>query len=145
MNVRRVLINLSLSVSLAALAVVGAVGCETLGDLGFPRFSNGQSRKEQAEAEVYREKYLIEQSPESLRWLLANVVESGMTVEEVNRQLGQVGERLYEDKKYKLAGEYQEEDIGYRWGPTSDGEVVILFFREGGLVNFDPSEFTTGP
>ena len=148
MNIRHLLINLSLSISGFIVLAAGAVGCQTLEqnfpflEIFNPNFA-AVDPAVQAEAEVQREKLQVEQSDKAMRWLLSHVIEPGLTPEEVDSLLGQEGQRVYNDTRYKLAGgDYQAQDEGYRWGPTDSGSVYILFFREGTLVNFDPDEYS---
>jgi hypothetical protein len=90
----------------------------------------------------YRERFLTERDPEALRWLLSNRIHNEMTVTEVANVLGEKGERRFDDREYKTnGGFYQTTDVGYQWGPDKNGHSVVLFFRDGKLVHFDPAEF----
>lgn len=88
-----------------------------------------------------RQKFQTERDPAAFRWLLVHRVHNEMTVEEVANVLGEAGERRFDDAEFKTnGGFYQTTDIGYQWGPDRSGHSVVLFFREGKLINFDPME-----
>ena len=101
-----------------------------------------QERFTTGEAQEYRSQFQIEQDPKAMTALLAHLVENGMTVAAVNDALGESGERYHDDQELKKnAGQYQQTDIAFKWGPDSNGRSVILFFRDGKLINFDPADF----
>lgn len=89
----------------------------------------------------YRMQYLTQRDPKALNWLLAHRVVNGMTVAAVGEALGERGEDVVDDAALKTGGYYLQTDDGYSWGPDTNGRSVVLFFRDGKLVNFDPDEF----
>ena len=92
--------------------------------------------------EQHRQSYQKSRDPEDLRWLLANRISSGMSVSEVGRIIGQEGRRLYDDTWIKSgAGYYQSGDEAWKWEQDRNGQSLILVFREGRLVNFDPGNY----
>ena len=117
-------------------------GCERLhkaripGLESFIDFGTHERQKEQ-----YRRRYHSQRDHQAIRWLLANRVEQGMTLADVNRIFGEQGEREFDDQKFKIGSTYRATDIAYRWGPDATGRTVYLLFRDGQLVNFDPNEF----
>lgn len=89
-----------------------------------------------------RQKFLTERDPEAFRWLLAHRIHNEMTHDEVANELGESGERRNDDREYKTnGGFYQTTDVGYQWGPDREGHSVVLFFRDGKLVHFNPNDF----
>ncbi|MFN0196201.1 MAG: hypothetical protein ACKVT0_05615 [Planctomycetaceae bacterium] len=93
-------------------------------------------------AEKYRERYQETREPDAICWLLAHEIHSGMSLDDVNRTLGENGVR--EENSSWLTtngGNYRTDDDVYRWGPDSEGGTIYLVFRENHLVNFDPHEF----
>lgn len=127
----------------AACLLVSAAGCGTLTGSGFSNlndlFRSGSSHKDE---ETHRQKYQKDRDPAELQWLLANKIESGMTVSEVSRTIGEDGRRLYDDNWIKTGGGYyQSGDEVWKWNPDRNGQSLILVFREGRLVNFDPTDY----
>ncbi len=131
--------------SLVLLSFVGVsmAGCESLYDAGVPgmeRFVDLKSRA--AEEERYRQNYQVDKSPAALQWLLANRVDAGMTVPEVNRILGEEGVREFSDSWIKTkGGHYHSGDTVYKWSSDSEGKTLYLVFRGGHLVNFDRNAY----
>lgn len=126
-----------------AVIVVGlAAGCETLHNSGVPGLEQYVNDGVALAAPEYREKFQVDRDPEAFAWLLRNRVRAGMTTMEVNEALGEAGEEFSQtDSIKKNTDGYQSTDVGYRWGPDAQGRSVILFFRDGHLVNYNPSEF----
>lgn len=118
-------------------------GCESLNGASLMRLGMPVGRAEGFRAEEdHRQSFQTEGDSEAMRWLLANRVESGLSVAEVNRVFGQEGEREFGDNWLKTnGGHLRADDVVYKWGPDRDGHSVYLGFRDGRLVNFDPSEF----
>ncbi len=136
--------RLSVVVAAGTLAVVTFLGCARIDlqspdPLGiFPRVDAVSPQQ----ASSHRSEFQIDRSSKALSWLLAHQVENGMTVAAVNEVLGESGELYLNDQSLKNnAGQYHQTDVGYRWGPDASGRSVVLFFRDGKLVNFDPEEF----
>ncbi len=130
--------------SVGWLLLVAAVvcGCETFQSSFLSAVLNLSPSRRAAEEEAFRREYQETHSAAAMQWLLANCVHSGMTLEEVNRVLGEEGVREYDDLPIKTnGGFYRADDVVYRWGPDNQGHSVYLVFRDGRLVNFDPDEF----
>lgn len=90
----------------------------------------------------HQQRFQVDRDPESLNWLLAHTVQSGMSVAAVEAALGETGQRYDDARELRSnAGHYQETDVAFQWGPDTGGRSIILFFREGKLVNFEPEEF----
>ena len=119
------------------------VGCEALQQSSLYRMTPFATKSDYTAVEAeHRQKFVQERDPEALRWLLSHRVHNEMSVEEVSQVLGESGERRHDDRDYKTnGGYYQLTDVAYQWGPDRRGRTVILFFRDGKLVNFDPAEF----
>lgn len=95
-----------------------------------------------AEISERRTAYLIDRDPAAFRWLLSTQLENGMSVTAVSDVLGEQGELYTDDRELKThGGQYHQTDVAYRWGPDSRGRSVILLFRDGKLIHFDPAEF----
>jgi hypothetical protein len=125
---------------LVALSLI--MGCESITNLNIPGMQYYRPNPEYAAKKVkYQQEWREKQSPEALTWLLKHVIDNGMSVAEVNQALGTEGETAGDHvEKYKKGGNYLVTDDGYRWGPDSNSRVIILFFRNDQLVNFDPHE-----
>lgn len=130
----------------ATLALFAAAGCGLLDQAtGVQSTSRRQSAIRQQENER-REAFLTNGDSSAIRWLLAHRVREGMKVDEVNRILGQDGERELSDGFIKTGpGNFQLDDVTLRWGPDSRGRSYFLVFREGKLVNFDHTAYGGDP
>lgn len=128
-----------------ALAVLLAgllAGCETLHNAGVPGLEQYVKDEAAITAPKYREQFQVDRDPVAFNWLLRNRVRTGMTVGEVSEALGDSGEEFLNSQGLKKnANEYQTTDVAYRWGPDSQGRSVILFFRDGKLIQFNPNDF----
>lgn len=115
-------------------------GCQSLPDLSLAGLF-GESVTE-SERDRHRQAFQETRSPEHLNWLLANCVETGMSPADVSRILGEDGTRLHGDGWVKnKSSQYLVDDETWKWDADRDGRSLLLVFREGRLVNFDPSEF----
>lgn len=123
-------------------ALMLAAGCETLHNAGVPGLDGYVKDEAALAAPEYRERFQVDRDPAALTWLLTNRVHNGLTLMEVNEAFGEAGEEFSQtDSMKRNTDGYQSTDVGYRWGPDAKGRSVILFFREGHLVNFNPNEF----
>ncbi len=138
--------NRMLRALLVPLAVL-LCGCSSISTAGTNSFASlFDTESAEREAEAHRSKYQASRSPADLQWLMRNCVESGMTPGEINRVVGEQGQRIYDDDWIKTrGGHYQSGDHTWKWGPDREGNAVYLVFRENRLVNFDPDEFASGP
>jgi hypothetical protein len=130
---------------LIAVAVVSffVSGCGSFSARNLPDFDDMFGVKAGVrDEEQHRQSYQKSRDPEDLRWLLANRISSGMSVSEVGRIIGQEGRRLYDDTWIKKGGGYyQSGDEAWKWEQDRNGQSLILVFREGRLVNFDPGDY----
>lgn len=118
-------------------------GCETLHKAGVPGLEMYLKDPNAATAVERREQYQTNGDPVALNWLLVQRVRVGQSVAEVSGTLGEQGE-LYDDFRLKThGGDYLATDVAYHWGPDASGRSIVLIFRDGKLVNFDPDEFRT--
>jgi hypothetical protein len=122
----------------AGLVLALSLGCAELPVL--PGLSRDVTSEQ--DTATHRYQFQTERDPAALTWLLVNCIQNGQSVAEVNRMLGETGEREYADRELKTTGDghYLDSDIAYRWGPDANSRTIVLFFRDGKLVNFDPSE-----
>jgi hypothetical protein len=125
-----------------ALIITCTLGCESITKLNIPGM---QYYRHDAEFEAKKAKHQANwrehQSAESLTWLLRNTIDNGMSVNEVNQAISTEAEPAGDRaEQYKTGANYLVTDDGYRWGPDSNGRVIVLFFRNNQLVNFDPHE-----
>lgn len=118
-------------------AVLALAGCESAPKL--PWVARGEAHA--AKTREFRQRYQEEQDPDALNWLLHEHVENGMTLEEVIGALGSPGEPEPDAQEYRKGNLYHVTDEAHKWGPDRDGRSVVLFFRDGKLVNFEPNEF----
>ncbi|RPI76174.1 MAG: hypothetical protein EHM42_14970 [Planctomycetaceae bacterium] len=119
-------------------------GCESSGwnSRMLEAFSPEKSASAEDE-ERHRTAYAQSRNRDDLYWLLANRVDAGMGLREVNGVLGEEGTRETHGQ-WARGGDFQVSDDVYRYGPDSTGQSVYLVFREGRLVNYDRSDFTKG-
>ena len=129
------------------LSLFCVFGCGTLDGFRFPDLNdllgpNSQVRDE----ERHRQNYQRDRDPAERNWLLANRIKNGMAVSEVSRAIGEDGQRVYNDGWIKKGGgHYQSGDKAWKWAADRNSQSLILVFREGFLVNFDPSEYRVQP
>lgn len=129
-------VRLAFLLSLSALIT----GCESL--TGSQSTFSSSSDDHAAEAEAHRSRFLKSRDPSDLQWLLSNAVRSGMPRGEVSQILGESGQLVRDDSRFKRnGGHYRENDTIWKWGPDNHGQSIFLAFRGGKLVNFDPDEF----
>ena len=130
-----------LFMSLLTIALLS--GCESFEQSSLSRMLPFGKKTNLAPQEVeQRQKFMNERDPEAFRWLLSQRIHNEMSAEQVAHVLGESGERRLNDREYKTnGGFYQTTDVGYQWGPDRTGHTVVLFFRDGKLINFDPAEF----
>ncbi len=90
------------------------------------------------EAEKRREEFLIERTEESIKWLLSNRAKNGMSKGDIDRIVGEHGERVFDDTVILSGGGlYRADDLVYSWGPDKEGNAYMLVFRDNKLVNFE--------
>jgi hypothetical protein len=124
--------------------VTAIPGCVWLHQHGVPGLEMYVKDEREQQVPHYREQFLLERDPEALNWLLANRVQNGMSVMEINHMLGEDGERIERDQRFKVnANEILQTDVAYQWGPDRNGRTIVLFFREGRLIQFRPDEFVS--
>jgi hypothetical protein len=118
-----------------------ASGCGTAGLIGFlDEIEHPRIAKE--EIETRRTRFVQNRDPDAFRWLLGHMLDNGMTLADVNQALGEPGELVYDDQEIKTDNEkLLQTDLVYRWGPTSDGKSVALYFRDGRLIHFHRKHF----
>jgi hypothetical protein len=134
-----------LAVLLVALAAtVGATGCQSMLTMTAELFALPPDPDKLAELEEqHRKQYQTERSRDSLRWLLANRVQQGMSHADVARVLGEDG--TYEENARWIKQNstvYREDDELFRFGPDDKGRSIYLPFRNGKLANYDPKLFS---
>ncbi len=113
--------------------LIALSGCTSLVDTVFPVDSSRF-----AEEERRREQYLATHESEHIRWLLNNRVQNGMSKGDVDRVVGEDGERVFDDQKVLTSESvYRTDDLVYSWGPDCDGSVYMLVFRDNRLINFE--------
>ncbi len=128
--------------ALSLITIVGLSGCESIEQTSLSRMLPF-GRKVNASPQVIeqRRKFQSERDPDAFRWLLTHRIHNEMTVEQVAHVFGEAGERRLDDREYKTnGGFYQTTDAGYQWGPDRTGHTVVLYFRDGRLINFEPAE-----
>ena len=100
------------------------------------------SQVQEQDIELYRERFQTDRDPDALNWLLANAIDAGMSLSEVEQVLAEEGQHVYDDRWVKTnGGYYRSGDLVYKWNPDSRGRSIYLVFREDKLVNFNPDEF----
>ncbi len=129
----------------AFFTMISGSGCEMLHNAGVPglkpyiKVNPAEVKKEQA----CRDDFQLHRDHKALYWLLANRIQTGMQLHEVEQVLGEPGERETDLSRLKSDGVYQTTDLVYKWGPDQTGHSVVLFFRDNHLVNFDRESFKT--
>ena len=132
--------------ALSLACVCAVTGCESPNGLhGLESSKPFWSRTNSHDEEVqYRKDYQTNRSRKAMRWLLANRVDSGMSVNDVNTILGEKGE-LDESpsaNSLKRGNTYRIDDKVFHYGPDSGGRAVYLVFRDDKLVNFERQRFS---
>ncbi|MCY2963829.1 MAG: hypothetical protein NT069_09320 [Planctomycetota bacterium] len=127
------------------IATCCAAGCESAGWNArlMDAFSGGTKATAEAE-EQHRAGYTTNRNREDLYWLLANRIETSMTLREIGSILGEDGEREPRGQWIKQ-GDFRVDDQVYKFGPDNSGQSVWLVFRDGKLVNHNPEEFKMAP
>ena len=120
-----------------------SAGCETMHNAGIPGFESFAKPDIEAQkaAAHHRDEYQQSHDHNSLYWLLAHKIASGMTLNEVEAAIGESGERELDTSRVAKGGSYQITDLVYKWGPDSSGFSVVLFFRDGRVYNFNPHDY----
>lgn len=96
------------------------------------------------EERQHRTRYQTDHDSDSIRWLLSRRVRQGMSEPDVAAILGEPGTPVPADQWIKNEGGYHMGDETFKWGPDDAGRAYYLVFREGKLVNYNPSEFAAG-
>ena len=133
----------SMLLALSLLSFALLVGCGSIEQTSLARMLPfGNKTNVSPQETEQRQKFMNERDPDAFRWLLSHRIHTEMTPEQVAHVLGESGERRFDDREYKTnGGFYQMTDVGYQWGPDRKGHTVVLFFRDGKLINYDPAEF----
>ena len=133
----------SLLFGLLAATLLLVVGCQTLHNAGLPGLESFLKRDTQQLAfeQSKRDQFVLERDHKALFWLLANRIENGMNLADVEMAMGEPGELETGMGHLKTGGLYQTTDLAYKWGPDLSGYTAILFFRDGKIVNFNPKEY----
>lgn len=125
------------------LALICLASCETLKAPGSTADWFARNNKShEKEAQAYRNQWLTRKDGAAARWLLANQIHNGLTVEEVDLRMGDRGQKELNTQEFnrKVDG-FRLGDVFYRYGPDRNGESYYLGFRDGSLVNFDAERF----
>lgn len=122
-------------------------GCESMADWEQAGTHAAAGRIEAAkEAESYRKRYQSNHDGESLRWLLAQELRNGLTLDEVNQAIGEVGEREPNSQQFKVKGaRLRIDDELYKYGPDNNGKTYYLAFRDGALIQYDRRQYDDSP
>lgn len=125
----------------AGILLTGVLGCESFSLQSLVREFR-EPRPAEKIVSQHRDRFLRERDPAAFEWLLTHMLENSMTVPEVDHVMGESGERVVADQHLKAgSGDVLQTDVAWKWGPTSDGQSVVLFFRDGRLVNFRSEQF----
>lgn len=126
------------------LALAVSAGCESpdwtrsLND----SFAQHHERPSAKSEEAHRREYQATKSHESMRWLLAHCIHTGMSYNQVCQVMGEDGNLETQDRQLKSGGgNYRIDDEMYGFGPDDKGKTVYLAFRENRLINFDAEQF----
>lgn len=121
------------------LAACLAGGCESVRSPMGGMFGGSGDKELVAEKQTA---YRLEGDAAAIRWLLAHRIESGMTLDEVEAELGTDGEPVHGAAfKNKGGTRFQVTDSVYKWGPDAKGDAYYLVFRDERLLNFDRRQF----
>jgi|GEM_PF-1040990 len=125
-----------------AVALIAAPGCQTLHNAGVPGLDIYLKPDPEviAREQAARDRYSLNHEHQALYWLLSHKIRNGMQLPEVEDALGETGEQTNEFNLIK-SDLFQTTDVAYKWGPDNKGNSVVLFFREGRVVNFDQKDF----
>ena len=133
------------TLALATVTLLAGLGCEMLHNAGVPGLEMYVKEDPAVleEERTNRENFSLHQDHKALYWLLANRVSNGMRLTQVEEILGAAGEFTTELNQLKSEGLHPTNDPAYKWGPDNKGYSVILFFRDGGVSNFNPKDYRT--
>ena len=128
--------------STIGLLAAGAIVLSGCGNPPIFHFGGPSAEEVAAQVDEHRTRFQSEGNADSLRWLFANQLTTGMPLKEVNDVLGKTGERVFGDThiKAKVNGVLRTDET-YRWGPDEKGQVYYLFFRNEKLTAFDPEDY----
>lgn len=128
-----------LATSFLGSGLIAVLGC---GNPPVFNFGGKDAEAVAAQVDEHRTRFLSDGDPASLRWLFANQLSTGMTLDQVNEILGKPGERVHGDTyiKAKVSGVLRTDET-YRWGPDNEAQVYYLFFRNEKLTAFDPDDY----
>jgi hypothetical protein len=136
-------IRITMLLALGCLCLTG-ISCESLRAPGrtadwFAR----NSKSHENDVAAHKEKWQTRRDGQAFKWLLATQISNGLTIEEVNSRLGDIGvkEDGTQEFKQKIDG-IRIDDKLYRFGPDHEGESYYLVLRDGKVVNFDSKRFT---
>ena len=126
----------------ATAAAVFASGCGSLTEVR-NAILWGSSPKDEKLARKIRDRFIQERDPRDLYWILCERLEQGMSRAEVEQELGEPGERVWNIRQFTDGndGLFRQTDKFYKWRPCVDGTSVHLGFRNGKLVNFDGESY----
>lgn len=128
---------------LSLLCLFALAGCESPNGLKGLESANPFWSKPNlhGQEEKYRKEYQTNRNRKAMRWLLANRIESGMSLGDVNAVLGEQG--IYDETAgfLKRGNAYRVDDKVFHFGPDDHGQAVYLIFRENKLVNFEPERY----
>lgn len=130
--------TLNVCTILLLLGLFASLGCESgLRNFKLPGIPTaGELRAKEQEADRHRAEFRKSGSRKSIRWLLANVVQQGMTLSDVEEQIGDQAKLVDNDAHLKEGNRsLRLTDQTYKWGE------YYLFFRNERLVNHNPAEY----
>ena len=104
-------------------------------------FAYKEKRSSREVEEKHRQEYAATHSRKSMRWLMGHCIDTGMTLDEVRKVMGEEGTLETHDRAFKShGGDYMLSDEMYSW-QDDQGRSIYLGFRENRLVNFERSAF----
>ena len=137
-SLRRITTLLTTLMAIPLLTGCGSLNNAKMKETLAPLFHQGPTAQQE---EQHRQDFQSSRDPKSLNWLLANRIDAGMTVKEVGGIIGEQGTRVNGGTQIKSnSGNYQSTDEVWRWRAARDGQAIHLVFRQGRLVNYDPSK-----
>lgn len=125
-----------------AVTLIAGSGCQTLHNAGVPGLDIYLKPDPEviAREQSARDKYSMNHDHRALYWLLSHKIRNGMQLPEVEDVLGETGEQTSEFNLIK-SDLFQTTDLAFKWGPDNKGNCVVIFFRDGRVVNFDHKDF----
>ncbi|MFO1022004.1 MAG: hypothetical protein U0903_15125 [Planctomycetales bacterium] len=122
------------------LLLIAASGCSPLSLMKMPGKHVDKDAVGRGEEQKHRAQYQATRDSRELAWLMRNRVDNGMTLDTVNKIVGEKGKRITPEMSDTDGSAGHSTDGTYRFGPDDQGQTYQLTFKSGRLVDFTRPE-----